>query len=251
VLGLLWFTPLIVSDRFVSRDFIGVAEPFVESALGPLGPWFMLYIAASAVAGILLWLRSRNAAGPHRIVYLAGLVFWLALGIHDALAVLGLPTFQYVMEYGFLGFSCAVLWAAFDNYTDQMAQDKYRVITEFATRPAGSYRMNRRFCHPAATLFSDSGDRPRHAGFSPNRGAGGPAQNFMKYYGDMLSAGCPSALIFRIVPSGTARSAIWRSGPVTSVTASGGSTSWAWRCYEAHGTGSGPPGTGRKSAPQL
>ncbi|MBP7764145.1 MAG: PAS domain S-box protein [Syntrophaceae bacterium] len=206
LLGLLWFTPLIVSDRFVSRDFIGLAEPFVESALGPLGPWFMMYIAAAALVGIVLWFRSTNTAGRHRIAYLAGLVFWLALGIHDALAVLGLPTFQYVMEYGFLGFSCAVLWAAFDNYTDQMAQDKYRVITEFANDGLLVIQDEQTvFENPACSAIlgqpvMDLTIRNFLQIVAPEDSA-----KVLQYYGDMQSArDVPDAFIFRIVRPGGA-----------------------------------------------
>lgn len=217
LLGLLWFTPLIVSERFVSRHFIGLAGPFVEPALGPLGPWFMLYIAASAVAGILLWLRSRNAAGPHRIVYLVGLVFWLALGIHDALAVLGLPTIQYLMEYGFLGFSLAVLWAVSDSYTDQMAQDKYRVITEFANDGLLVIQDEQTvFANPACdVIFGRPVIDLATRDFLPIVASEDRAK-FLKYYGDMLSAGdAPDALIFRIIrPDGKIRHLEVRSGNI-------------------------------------
>ena len=92
LLGLLWFTPLIVSERFVSRHFIGLAGPFVEPALGPLGPWFMLYIAASAVAGIPLWACSRKAPRLPRNGHPGGVGFWPGPGTHDALAAPGPAT---------------------------------------------------------------------------------------------------------------------------------------------------------------
>ena len=63
---------------------------------------------------------------------MTGIVFWFLLGFHDALAALGLSTFQYVMEYGFLGFALAVLWVVFNDYLEIAAEEKYRVITEFA-----------------------------------------------------------------------------------------------------------------------
>jgi PAS domain S-box-containing protein len=58
--------------------------------------------------------------------------FWILLGIHDGLASLGVPTLQYVMEYGFLGFAMVVLWVVFNSYLEIEAEEKYRVITEFA-----------------------------------------------------------------------------------------------------------------------
>ncbi|MCP3901469.1 MAG: response regulator [Desulfobacteraceae bacterium] len=59
--------------------------------------------------------------------------FWFLLGAHDALASLGLPTFQYLMEYGFIGFAMVVLWVIFRSYLESSEEEKYRVITEFAT----------------------------------------------------------------------------------------------------------------------
>lgn len=132
LLVLLWFTPLIVSDRFVSHHFFGLAKPFVEADLGPLGPLFIFYIAGAAITAAVMWYRRKSIRSRHKTAYQAGMVFWLILGIHDGLAVLGLPTIQYLMEYGFLGFSLAVLWVVFDSYADASGEDKYHVITEFA-----------------------------------------------------------------------------------------------------------------------
>ncbi|PKN18203.1 MAG: hypothetical protein CVU71_11865 [Deltaproteobacteria bacterium HGW-Deltaproteobacteria-6] len=131
LLALLWFTQLIVSDQFVSRNFLGLAKPFVEAGLGPLGPLFITYIAGTAVAAVIMWLRHKVNDERYKVAYLTGIIIWLMLGIHDGLAAFGVQTFQYVMEYGFFGFSIAVLWVVFDSYTDRMAEDKYRVITEF------------------------------------------------------------------------------------------------------------------------
>lgn len=131
LLALLWFTQLIVTDQFVSRHFLGLAKPFVEAGLGPLGPLFIIYIAGAAIAAVIMWLRYKVNDERYKVAYLTGLIFWFMLGIHDGLAVLGLQTFQYVMEYGYLGFSIAVLWGVFDSYADRMAEDKYRTITEF------------------------------------------------------------------------------------------------------------------------
>jgi len=36
------------------------------------------------------------------------------------------------MEYGFLGFAMVVLWVVFNSYLEIAAEEKYRVITEFA-----------------------------------------------------------------------------------------------------------------------
>jgi len=132
VLMLLWFTPWVVADRFVARHFMGLASPFVEAALGPLGPVFVLYGVVASICIMFIWIRDPRTDSKNRFIYLAGIGFWFLLGFHDALAALGLSTFQYVMEYGFLVFAMVVLWVVFNNYLEIAAEEKYRVITESA-----------------------------------------------------------------------------------------------------------------------
>ena len=132
LLVLLWFTPLLVADRFVYQNFMGFGVPFVEPALGPLGPVFILYVVVASIGLVFLWMRDPKTDSKNRFIYVAGIVFWILLGFHDALAALGLSTFQYVMEYGFLGFALAVLWVVFNDYLEIAAEEKYRMITEFA-----------------------------------------------------------------------------------------------------------------------
>lgn len=133
VLALLWFSNYIVADRFVARNLSGLAKPYIEPDLGLFGPVFELYIVLASIGAIILWLRYKGPAAKHKVLFLAGMIFWLVLGIHDGLTSLGVPTFQYLMEYGFLGFSIIVLWVVFSRFTDIEAEDKYHVITEFAT----------------------------------------------------------------------------------------------------------------------
>ena len=132
ILILLWFTNYIVAESFTSRNFIGLEFPYIEPALGPLGPVFVLYAAIAGVNAMIIWIKHKRTDPKHRITYLAGMGFWYLLGIHDALASLGVPTFQYVMEYGFMGFAMVVLWVVFNNYLEIAAVEKYRVMTEFA-----------------------------------------------------------------------------------------------------------------------
>jgi len=86
ILVLLWSTHLIVADSFVSRNFIGLASAYVEPALGPLGPLFMLYAAAAAVTAMIIWIRHKRTDPKYRIAYLAGMGIWILLGIHDGLS---------------------------------------------------------------------------------------------------------------------------------------------------------------------
>jgi PAS domain S-box-containing protein len=132
ILILLWFTNYIVAENFVTRDFIGLETPYIEPGLGPLGPIFVLYAVVACVFAITMWLRHKGTDSRHRNVFLVGMLFWLMLGVHDGMASMGFPAYQYFMEYGFLGFSIAVLWVVFDNFVEIAAEDKYRVITEFA-----------------------------------------------------------------------------------------------------------------------
>jgi PAS domain-containing protein len=131
VLILLWSGDLIVAETSVSRHFGGLAKPYLEPALGPLGPLFELYVAMASIGVVILWLRNKGTAVRPKGLYLAGIIFWIVLGIHDGLASLGMPTFQYIMEYGFFGFSAVILWGVFNSYVEITAEDKYRVITEW------------------------------------------------------------------------------------------------------------------------
>ncbi len=132
ILVFLWTNDYIVADRFVTRNLIWLARPFVESDLGPLGPIFELYGVLASLGVILLWVRFKGPDIRYRKAFLTGTVFWLALAIHDGLASMGVKTIQYFMEYGLLGFSIVVLWVVFSNFVDISDVDKYRVITEFA-----------------------------------------------------------------------------------------------------------------------
>ena len=132
ILILLWFTDYIVADSFTTRNFIWLRSPYIEPALGPLGPLFMLYVAAAAVNAMVIWIKHERTDPKLRIIFVAGMCFWILLGIHDGLAALGLPTLQYFMEYGFLGFTLAVLWVVFNKYLEIAAEEKYRIITECA-----------------------------------------------------------------------------------------------------------------------
>jgi hypothetical protein len=64
VLILLWSGDYIVADRFVTRNFIGLARPFVEPDLGPIGPIFVLYGALASIGAVILWIRIRGVF-PH------------------------------------------------------------------------------------------------------------------------------------------------------------------------------------------
>jgi len=132
VLMLLWFSDVLVADRFASRHFRGMAQPYVEPDLGPLGFLFVLYAILSALVLLAVWIRHKDPYGSYKPLYAGGIVFWTALGIHDGFAAMGMPAYQYFMEYGFLGFSMIALWIVFNRFFERESENKYRVITEFA-----------------------------------------------------------------------------------------------------------------------
>ena len=132
VLAFLWLTDYLIAGSFVTRDFIGLESPYVEPALGPFALVFILYGVIASVNVVRLWIKSTKANPSHQIVFLAGLAFWLAVGIHDGLAALGMPTLQYFMEYGFLMFAMALLWVVFGGYLESETEENYRMITEHA-----------------------------------------------------------------------------------------------------------------------
>lgn len=115
---LLWFTDLIIGDGFVFRHFLWLQQPYVEPALGPLGSFYLIYIATTVMVLPLLWYVHRRRVGRSAGLFGAGFAIWVALGFHDILATLGVETVQFLMEYGFLGFSIALLTAAGKNYAD-------------------------------------------------------------------------------------------------------------------------------------
>ncbi|NLD36072.1 MAG: response regulator [Desulfatiglans sp.] len=132
IMTLLWATDLIVSYEFSTWQFLFLKSPYVEPSIGIIGPFFMLYIAASALYGMILWIRHRQTEVKYRIIFLSGMGFWIILGIHDGLAASGVSTIQYMMEYGFLGFAFTVLWVVINSYMDTETDEKYRLITEHA-----------------------------------------------------------------------------------------------------------------------
>ncbi|MBT4363846.1 MAG: response regulator [Desulfobacteraceae bacterium] len=131
ILIFLWSTNIIVSESFTTRNFIGLESPYIEPALGPLGFVFVLYAAISGVIAMIIWIKHKSPE-KKQSTFLLGMSFWLLLGIHDGLVSMGIPIFQYLMEYGFIGFAMIILWVVFKNYLEIGEDEKYRVITEFA-----------------------------------------------------------------------------------------------------------------------
>ena len=130
LLGLLWLTDLILEDGFVFRDFLWLTHPYIEPAMGRLGPLFLVYIAGTVMVLPVLWFIHRRRTGRSAGWFTVGFAIWVTLGCHEILATLGVRTVQFLMEYGFLGFSIALLTTAGKDYADleqNLAAEKDRL----------------------------------------------------------------------------------------------------------------------------
>jgi len=150
VLIFLWSSNLLVSDKFVYRNFYALKNQFVEPDFGPLGPFFVAYAFLSSANVLRLWLKYRGKRQTSSNIYIIGLSVWLVLSAHDALAALGMPTIQYVMEYGFLGFSVAILSFTFSDYiemTDQVQKANAQLKIENTERKRAEEALKRHRDH--------------------------------------------------------------------------------------------------------
>ena len=154
VIMLLWFSDTLVAHRFVSRHFLGMAQPYVEPGLGSLGFLFVLYAILAALALLAIWLRHKDPYKTYKPLYITGIIFWTLLGIHDGYAAMGMPAYQYLMEYGFLSFSMIALWIVFNRFYETESEDKYRLITEFTNDAIVVVQDGRTvFANPAASTL--------------------------------------------------------------------------------------------------
>ena len=118
LLVILWTTQFVITDNFTYRSFIWLKGPYIEPELGILGPFFILYSALAAAFCLTYWVRYKNHQKNGAKVFIFGFLLWAVLGIHDASATLGFNTVQFLMEYGFLGFSISIMYVTLKNYTE-------------------------------------------------------------------------------------------------------------------------------------
>jgi two-component system, cell cycle sensor histidine kinase and response regulator CckA len=132
LLILLWTTKLVITDDFLHRNFLLLNDPYIEPRLGILGPFYLMYSAVGATLCLSYWLKpeSRKITGAKEFIF--GFLLWAALGIHDALATLGMPTIQFLMEYGFLGFSASIMSITLQKYMElfEVAEHSKKVLEE-------------------------------------------------------------------------------------------------------------------------
>jgi PAS domain S-box-containing protein len=116
LLVILCSTNLVITEEFTYRHFLWLKKPYIEPELGVLGPFFLIYSSLAAAYCLTYWFRNKNHQKPGAIIFILGFLLWAVLGIHDAAATLGLHTVQFLMEYGFLGFSTSIMYVTLKNY---------------------------------------------------------------------------------------------------------------------------------------
>ncbi len=116
LLVILWATGLVITNEFTYRSFLWLQKPYIEPKLGMLGPFFLVYCSLAAAFCLTYWLRYKNRQKSDSNIFILGFLLWAVLGIHDAAATLGFATIQFLMEYGFLGFSTSIMYVTLKNY---------------------------------------------------------------------------------------------------------------------------------------
>ena len=118
LLVLVWLPGVMMGNAFVHRPFLLLARPYVEPVLNPLGVLFLLYVVGAGIYAFFYWTRSQHKIGPGRHIFISGICLWAVLAIHDAACTFGLQSGQFLLEYGFFGFSGALLYATVQKYID-------------------------------------------------------------------------------------------------------------------------------------
>ncbi|NBF39128.1 MAG: EAL domain-containing protein [Spirochaetes bacterium] len=131
---LVWASPWIVAPARRVLEFAWLAVPYVDGAPGPLALPVLAYLLATAVVLMAVWLRRARHGSRPALIFLLGFSAWTILGIHDLAAkFLWIDIIPYVAEYGFLGFSLAVLIIANRDFAvmrDNLAssEERFRAI---------------------------------------------------------------------------------------------------------------------------
>ena len=105
-----WTTDLVASRHIERVDFLLLREPYYQAVTGPLGIVLIAGALATALFISWLWIRKLRTSGLSHPFFAAG-IFWLLLGVQDATASLplGIKPLMPLIEYGFIGFSLALL----------------------------------------------------------------------------------------------------------------------------------------------
>jgi diguanylate cyclase (GGDEF)-like protein len=133
-----------------------VGLPHVGSGIGPLGVPFMLYIIFAASSSFNFWIRYKTREPNVKRVFGIGIAIFILLGIHDALASIGVfTTIQFLLEYGFFAFSTALLYVTAQEfiqienqaYALQRMNEELGIIarTDGLTKLANRYSFDRQY----------------------------------------------------------------------------------------------------------
>jgi len=122
LLGVLWFSHLIVGDTFVTRHFLWLDTPYIEPATGPWGLFYLLYTLGVALYVLAVWLKPTYRGHAGRMGFVISFLIWSLLGLNDILGTAGIAVGLYLMEYGFLGFSLTVVSLSIHKYMDLYRQ---------------------------------------------------------------------------------------------------------------------------------
>jgi hypothetical protein len=144
LLIILCSTNLVITEQFTYRNFLWLKKPYIEPELGALGPFFLIYSSLAAAFCLTYWIRYKNHQKPGAKIFILGFLLWAVLGIHDTAATLGLNTVQFLMEYGFLGFSTSIMYVTLKNYLDlfDIAENRKKAL-EIANEEL-EFRVNKR-----------------------------------------------------------------------------------------------------------
>jgi signal transduction histidine kinase len=117
MVALTWVTDLVVTRRIEQVDFLLLEQPYYQPAYGPLGAAVIACAVAAAGLVMGLWIKRLKARACGHPIFVAG-VAWLLLGLEDATSGLhlGIVPLMPVVEYGFLGFSLAILAVTVRDY---------------------------------------------------------------------------------------------------------------------------------------
>ena len=116
LLIIIWATPWVVGDRFISRSFSWIPSPFYEPTMGPLGPPILVYCGLWPLVILFFWARDTFSNRRDRMAMFLGFGVWTVLGVHDILTSLGMKSVQFLMEYGFLAFSAAIMHVTISKF---------------------------------------------------------------------------------------------------------------------------------------
>ncbi len=112
----IWSTKLVVTDELTYLNFLFLKNPHIRPKGGPLGYALIFYCTLKCSIIPYFWIKHRKQHTNSAKAFIWGFLIWATLAVHDTLAVLGMPTIQFLMEFGFLGFSVSIIAVMVKDY---------------------------------------------------------------------------------------------------------------------------------------